>query len=1761
MRTRLLLTTFFVLLTVGALAGTRTKEEMKEAAMRVLVRNSAARGMSKSTSSSELKEYLTKGKLSILGSEELGFAVVTNDDRFEEVIGYSTTSYTDTVPCGFRWWLEGVEQMMENESVQPASARASKVSVNGSVAPLMKTEWGQDNPFNAQLRYTINGNSYQFITGCVATAMAQVMKYHEYPEKSQGSIEYVVWNFKAKMSHTFGDTYDWKNMLDKYNYQIYGSLDAPAKAVSILMRDCGMAVEMNYGPKSIGSSASSSKIAPGLITYFSYDSKGTKLYKRSDYQKDTWMQMIYDELKAGRPIIYNGIDNRNPDEPTGHSFVIHGYDSTGKVYINWGGQGAYDGYFDIDMLNVDQHEYNDNQDMVFVKPGSGLTTTYTLSISSSGNGQVTYSSNAINNTTKSFTINEGTSPTLTFTPNTGYRVKSVKVNNVDVTSSISNNKYTISNISQNTMVNVTFEAIPVTTYTLSISSSGSGQVTYSSNTINNTTKSFTVNEGTSATLTFTPNTGSRVKSVKVNNVDVTSSISNNQYTISKINNNTTVDVIFEAVQTTTYTITIKATGNGSALYDNSAIKAKTSTFTVDKGTSVTISFVPDDGYGIKSVKVDGKETIPGINGITKLTTTLNNVISNKTVEVEFDAIYTLSVNSTGSGSVVYDGKDIRNGTTTFNVLKGTSATLTFTPDAGYKIKSIMVNETDVTSSITNNQYIATNLNSNTQINVVFEKEDNNVPTYTITVTSHDEFGHVSCCGKEIRNTIQTFAVDEGSDFTMDAVPDNGYRVAKIRKEQEGFLATTTSYADDSSESHKVTLSKIKGNYTIDVYFEKIPSEKPKYTVIVNSHDNNGYAESLGAKVRNGSHEFSVDEGSDFTINAIPDNGYRVAEIMREQEGYLATTTSYADDSSESHKVTLYKIKGNYTIDIYFEKIPSEKPKYTVIVNSHENNGYAESLGMKVRNGSHEFSVDEGSDFTINAIPDNGYRVAEIMREQEGYLATTTSYADDSSESHKVTLSKIKGNYTIDVYFEELSSNSHILSIQSLGNGTVQYLGTTINGTTKTFTVKNGDSALLTFTPNDGYRVGSVKVDNVDVTSSVSDNKYTINNINKNTSVEVVFEAESNNILVDNYPVQSAQFDLINGKVVFVSNWSEFSYYALTQKLDNMTKEYFDANYEPDLLATNIGTTSDGNPIDQLKIFKSFTLKGDANASNDLGIAPYYSNWQGSTNHRFTWVLTADELERLTNNQSSPVQITRYVRYKEKSKISPRPKYPYIYIKMTVNLTRKASYTLSIQSIGNGSVSYNGTDIRDSKKTFNVVEGNSVKISFAPDNGYRIKSVEVNSSDVTSSISDNQYSINNISKSTTVNVAFEPDTNTNNILSCSDLSCYTSSSPTLKVNLQNVDEVKLCQFDLRLPNGVKVAKKSNGKLNATLTARADGHSISSSQLSNGDYRFIISSMSNDSFTGNSGTLVEITLDVPATMASGEYTVKVMNVELSVPNGNDLRVVKPKDTDSKLTIVSYRPGDVNNDGSVSVTDVGCVINYILEQVPSTFIFGAADMNSDGEVSVTDVGIIINQILSGEASSRNCISQLKPLSGQMALLPTVDGYQLTLEDMDAFIGFQFDVEGADLDGIQLISGNDHLLNCRQLDNGKFRVVCYSLTNSAFIPRDNHVGLGSSLLRIASVGDVVISNIRLTTSNFDELLPSALCGMKTGIASVGEGLQISVKDRTLSIISDRDLTIRVYTLGGRVYRTLDVRRGENIFDGMRAGVYMIDNNKITIR
>ena len=459
--------------------------------------------------------------------------------------------------------------------------------------------------------------------------------------------------------------------------------------------------------------------------------------------------------------------------------------------------------------------------------------TYTLSITSTGNGSVLFNGTTVRGKTSSFTVEEEISATITFAPDNGYRIKSVKVNSTDVTSKVSNNSYTISNISSDTSMEVEFEAIPPTTYSLSIKATGNGTATYDGTSVRGKTSSFTVTKGTSATIAFAPDNGYRIKSVKVNNTDATTKVTNNTYTISNISSDTSVEVVFEA--NPTYTLAITSTGNGSASYNGTTIRGKTSSFTVYEGTSATVSFTPDSGYRIASVKENSKDVTANV---TNNRYTINSITANTKLEVTFEEIppttYSLSITATGNGSVTYNNVTLINKTQTFTVNEGEYATISISPESGYRIKSVMLNSTDVTANVKDNQYTTSKITSNTTMKVTFEAIP--ITTYTLTIKATGN-GSASYDGTSVREKTSTFTVNEGTSISIAFSPDNGNSISSVKVDGNDVTSEVSGnrYVIENvttNVSVEVTFIEDVNALTVEGVNFKVTSQSDKTIIVV-----------------------------------------------------------------------------------------------------------------------------------------------------------------------------------------------------------------------------------------------------------------------------------------------------------------------------------------------------------------------------------------------------------------------------------------------------------------------------------------------------------------------------------------------------------------------------------------------------------------------------------------------------------------------------------------------------------------------------------------------------------------------------------------------------------------------------------------------------------------------------------------------------------------------------------------------------------------
>lgn len=300
-------------------------------------------------------ELIEKTKsLSIYGYPDESFVIISRNDAYMPVLAISNTPYKGRLmPDGFKWWLKAITQSMEAGYV--AKTRAEVTPIDNFV----KTTWGQSDPYNGLCPKV--GTSRP-PTGCVATAMAQIMNYYQYPAQGIGTGSYTAGG-KPK-TVTIKNTYRWDRMLNSYTPQ---SAALSKTAVQYLMADAGAAARMEYTLS--GSGAGFPNATRGFYQNFQYDSLAIQCRFRVFYEDPEWMDMVYNELSNHRPILYGG----NDDPAGGHAFVFSGIDSEGRVYVNWGWDGTADGFYDVNDLapvtSTSSYNFKLSQDMIFgLKP-------------------------------------------------------------------------------------------------------------------------------------------------------------------------------------------------------------------------------------------------------------------------------------------------------------------------------------------------------------------------------------------------------------------------------------------------------------------------------------------------------------------------------------------------------------------------------------------------------------------------------------------------------------------------------------------------------------------------------------------------------------------------------------------------------------------------------------------------------------------------------------------------------------------------------------------------------------------------------------------------------------------------------------------------------------------------------------------------------------------------------------------------------------------------------------------------------------------------------------------------------------------------------------------------------------------------------------------------------------------------------------------------------------------------------------------------
>lgn len=297
-----------------------------------------------------------------------------------QVIGYSDTGsfYTETAPPAMLDLLEALHE-------SPSTLHESP-STTPPVQPLLgDIAWNQDSPYNDLCPKYDMSNSCP--TGCVATAMAQLMRYHRWPQQGTGAHSYEPAVMSGNtLSADFGaTTYQWDAMLPNY-----ATATSPADgytmeecraAVAVLMQHCGIAVDMVYYTQS---GATDYDVPPALTTYFGYD-RGMAYRKREHYGTADWLQIIRDDLAEGRPVLAYGRSTSS-----GHAYVFDGMDDQGFIHVNWGWGGMSNGYFQTSALTPPTQGiggsdggFNYSQRIITgIRPADGTVSDYDVELTS-----------------------------------------------------------------------------------------------------------------------------------------------------------------------------------------------------------------------------------------------------------------------------------------------------------------------------------------------------------------------------------------------------------------------------------------------------------------------------------------------------------------------------------------------------------------------------------------------------------------------------------------------------------------------------------------------------------------------------------------------------------------------------------------------------------------------------------------------------------------------------------------------------------------------------------------------------------------------------------------------------------------------------------------------------------------------------------------------------------------------------------------------------------------------------------------------------------------------------------------------------------------------------------------------------------------------------------------------------------------------------------------------------------------------------------
>lgn len=307
-------------------------------------------------------------------SDNKGFVIVSAEDNVYPILGYAFEGSFQTqinfIPENFNYWLDNYTDQIVYARQQALKANTTiaekwnDLLQNNAVAkdfenvdPLLSTLWDQGTYYNQLCPNDPSGPGGHVWAGCVATAMGQVMKYHDYPEQGTGSHSYNCQGYGNQSANFGATTYNWSAMPNQVN--------TSNTAVATLLYHLGVSVDMQYSPS--GSGAYSSDARDALVEYFSY-SENAQLLPKNAFPIETFEFKLKNELNLNRPVYYSGSGSGG-----GHAFVCDGYQGDNYFHFNWGWSGYGNGYFYLSNLNPGGSQFNQGQSAMFYVYPEGAT--------------------------------------------------------------------------------------------------------------------------------------------------------------------------------------------------------------------------------------------------------------------------------------------------------------------------------------------------------------------------------------------------------------------------------------------------------------------------------------------------------------------------------------------------------------------------------------------------------------------------------------------------------------------------------------------------------------------------------------------------------------------------------------------------------------------------------------------------------------------------------------------------------------------------------------------------------------------------------------------------------------------------------------------------------------------------------------------------------------------------------------------------------------------------------------------------------------------------------------------------------------------------------------------------------------------------------------------------------------------------------------------------------------------------------------------